>query len=112
MAPMIKTLRLSLASRSTEIRNALQQHMPWIRSCTGDDGANLVQLRFDNSLAALAAHHLFGQRCRTAIQSRTQDSLKERLERIEFPPGILPAPDDSFRPLTQLRRPPAKIEPV
>jgi len=91
MAPMIKTLRLSLASKSTEIRSALDQHMPWIRTCMGDDGANLIQLRFDHSLASVAAQRLFGPCCRTAIPDSVRSVLDARLQRVEFPPGIPPA---------------------
>ena len=88
---MIKTLRLSLASRSAEIRNALDQDMPWIRTCMAEDGNNLVQLRFDHSLAAIAAHRLIGARCRTAIPPGGRTTLEERLQRIEFPPETAPA---------------------
>jgi SpoVK/Ycf46/Vps4 family AAA+-type ATPase len=56
-----------------------------------EDGNNLVQLRFDHSLAAIAAHHLIGARCRTAIPPGGRAALEERLQRIEFPPDIAPA---------------------
>lgn len=65
--------------------------MPWIRGCITDEGADLVQLRFDHSLALLAAHHLFGSRCRTAILPEARQLLEQRLRRIEFPPGTVPA---------------------
>jgi len=52
---------------------------------------NLVQLRFDNSLAAIAAHHLMGARCRTAMQPQGRTALEKRLQRIEFPPETAPA---------------------
>lgn len=91
MAFMIRTMQVNLISKSAQIRNALDQHMAWIRLCTDDDGARLVQLRFDHSLAALAAQRLFGQRCRTTIRTDARSSLEMRLERIDFPPGVLPA---------------------
>jgi len=80
-----------LASKSTEIRSALDQHMPWIRICMGDDGANLIQLRFDHSLASVATQRLFGPCCRTAIPDSVRSVLDARLQRVEFPPGIPPA---------------------
>ncbi|MGB8098558.1 MAG: AAA family ATPase [Terracidiphilus sp.] len=52
---------------------------------------NLVQLRFDHSLAAIAAHHLMGARCRTAMQPQGRTALEKRLQRIEFPPETAPA---------------------
>ncbi len=56
-----------------------------------EDGGSLIQLRFDHSLAAIAAHHLIGVRCRTAMQSQGRTALETRLQRIEFPPEIAPA---------------------
>ncbi len=91
MFPMIRTLRLSLASKSAEIRNALDQYLPWIRTCTADDGNSLVQLRLDHSLAAIASYRLIGPRCRTEIPPDGLATLKERLQRIEFPPETAPA---------------------
>ncbi len=91
MHSMIRTLRLSLASKSTEIRNALDQYMPWVRSCLADDPAAIVQLRFDHSLASIAAHYLLGSGCQTGIPQRAEENLEKRLERIEFPSGITPA---------------------
>jgi SpoVK/Ycf46/Vps4 family AAA+-type ATPase len=52
---------------------------------------NLVQLRFEHSLAAIAAHHLMGARCRTAMQAQGRTALERRLQRIEFPPETAPA---------------------
>ena len=52
MVSMIRPLHLSLTSKSTAIRNALDQHMPWIRTCMAEEKNNLVQLRFDHSLAS------------------------------------------------------------
>lgn len=91
MVSMIKTLRLSLASRSAEIRSALDQYAPWIRTCMAGDGQNLVQLRFDHSVAAIVAYRLIGARCRTAIPPRGRTVLEERLLRIELPPETAPA---------------------
>ena len=91
MAPMTRTLRLSLTSKSTEIRNALDQYMPWIRGCIADESANLVQLRFYHSLASIAAHGLFGSSCQTAITAEGRRLLQERLQRVEYPPGVAPA---------------------
>jgi SpoVK/Ycf46/Vps4 family AAA+-type ATPase len=91
MAAMMKTLRLSLASKSAEIRNALEPYMPWIRACMADDGASLIQLRFDYPLAAMAAHPLIGAHCRTPIPTKGRTALEARLQRVEFPPAILPA---------------------
>ncbi|MHB1937717.1 MAG: AAA family ATPase [Acidobacteriaceae bacterium] len=65
--------------------------MPWIRTCMADNGGSLIQLRFDHSLAAIAAHHLMGARCRTAMQPQGRTALETRLQRIEFPPEIAPA---------------------
>ena len=91
MVSMIRPLHLSLTSKSTAIRNALDQHMPWIRTCMAEEKNNLVQLRFDYSLAAIAAHHLMGARCRTAMQPQGRTALEKRLQRIEFPPETAPA---------------------
>jgi hypothetical protein len=91
MVSMIRPLHLSLTSKSTAIRNALDQHMPWIRTCMAEEKNNLVQLRFDHSLAAIAAHHLMGARCRTAMQPQGRTALEKRLQRIEFPPETAPA---------------------
>lgn len=88
---MIRPLHLSLTSKSTAIRNALDQHMPWIRTCMAEEKNNLVQLRFDHSLAAIAAHQLMGARCRTAMQPQGRTALEKRLQRIEFPPETAPA---------------------
>ena len=65
--------------------------MPWIRTCMADNGGSLIQLRFDHSLAAIAAHHLMGAHCRTAMQPQGRTALETRLQRIEFPPEIAPA---------------------
>ena len=65
--------------------------MPWIRACMAEDGNSLVQLRFDHSLSAIAAYHLIGPRCRTAIPPGGRTALEERLQRIEFPPETAPA---------------------
>lgn len=91
MVSMIRPLHLSLTSKSTAIRNALDQHMPWIRTCMAEEKNNLVQLRFDHSLAAIAAHHLMGGRCRTAMQPQGRTAFEKRLQRIEFPPETAPA---------------------
>jgi len=91
MVSMIRPLHLSLTSKSTAIRNALDQHMPWIRTCMAEEKNNLVQLRFEHSLAAIAAHHLMGARCRTAMQAQGRTALERRLQRIEFPPETAPA---------------------
>jgi len=91
MVPMIRTLRLSLASRSAEIRNVLDQYLPWIQTCMAEDENSLVQLRFDHSLAAIAAYRLIGARCRTEIPPDGRAVLEGRLQRIEFPPEIAPA---------------------
>jgi len=56
-----------------------------------DDENNLVQLRFDNSLAAIASHHLIGARCRTTMPSRGRTALEQSLQKIEFPPEFAPA---------------------
>jgi hypothetical protein len=56
-----------------------------------EEKSNLVQLRFDHSLAAIAAHHLMGARCRTAMQPQGRTALEKRLQRIEFPPETAPA---------------------
>jgi hypothetical protein len=56
-----------------------------------DDGGSLIQLRFDHSLAAIAAHQIMGAHCRTAMQSQGRTALETRLQRIEFPPEIAPA---------------------
>jgi len=91
MASMIRPLHLSLTSKSTAIRHVLDQHMPWIRSCLAVEPAEIIQLRFDHPLAHLAAQRLFGSGCRTAISHEARKTLEKRLERIEFPPGIVPA---------------------
>jgi SpoVK/Ycf46/Vps4 family AAA+-type ATPase len=51
----------------------------------------MIQLRFDHPLAPLAALRLFGSDCRTAIPREALKTLDKRLERMEFPPGIVPA---------------------
>jgi SpoVK/Ycf46/Vps4 family AAA+-type ATPase len=56
-----------------------------------DNGGSLIQLRFDHSLAAIAAHHLIGAHCRTAMPPQGRTALETRLQRIEFPPEIAPA---------------------
>lgn len=88
---MIKTLRLSLASKSTHIRNALEGYSSWVHFCLTADPAGIVQLRFDNSLVSLAAHRLLGTDCRTGIPEEALEILERRLLRIEFPPGTSPA---------------------
>jgi hypothetical protein len=55
------------------------------------DRQSLVQLRFDHSLADIAAYHLVGERCRRAIPPGGRTALEERLQRIEFPPDTAPA---------------------
>ena len=71
MSSMIKTLRLSMASKSTDIRNTLEGYAPWLKFLFKDDVAEIVQLRFDQSMAALAAHRLLGVKCRTALPIRS-----------------------------------------
>jgi SpoVK/Ycf46/Vps4 family AAA+-type ATPase len=88
---MIKKVCLNLASKSTEIRNTLDQYMPWVRSCVGAEPTDLAQLRFDHPLASLAARRLLGSRCRTAVPQQEYDLLEKSLERVEFPPGVVPA---------------------
>ncbi len=56
-----------------------------------EEGNSLVQLRFDHSLAAIAAYRLIGARCRTAMQPQGRTALEKRLQRIEFPPETAPA---------------------
>jgi hypothetical protein len=85
------SLRLSLNGKSSEIRAAIDANLPWLRTCFGDELGDLVQLRFEHSLAALAAHHLLGDRCRTTLPPQSLEILERLLERIEFPPGAIPA---------------------
>ena len=80
-----------MASKSTDIRNALESYAPWLESLFKDDVAEIVQLRFDQSIAALAAHRLLGVKCRTALPLQACELLDRRLDRIEFPPGVVPA---------------------
>lgn len=88
---MPPSLRLSLSGKSSEIRAAIDANLPWLRTCFGDELGDLVQLRFEHSLAALAAHHLLGDRCRTTLPPQSLEILERLLERIEFPPGAIPA---------------------
>lgn len=88
---MIKTLRLSLTSKSTNIRNTLDGYASWLYSCLTNDPGSIVQLRFDNSLVSLAAHRLLGADCRTGIPQEAFEILERRLVRIEFPPETSPA---------------------
>jgi len=91
MISMITTMDLNFASVPAQIRNTLDRYMPWIRSCTADDGSGLVQLRFEHPVAMLAAYQLIGSRCRTPMSSEARTSLEKRLDRIEFPPGTIPS---------------------
>lgn len=88
---MIRTLRLSLPSKPTEIRNALDQHKSWIDSCLVCDTSETVHLRFDYPLASIASHRVFGPSCRTVINPEARQLLEQRLQHIEFPPGMAPA---------------------
>jgi hypothetical protein len=91
MVSMITTMDLNFASVPAQIRNTLDRYMPWIRSCTADDGSGLVQLRFEHPVAMLAAYRLIGPHCRTPMSSEARTSLEKRLDRIEFPPGTIPS---------------------
>lgn len=88
---MVHTVRFSLASKSAEIRHALDRWQPWLHKCFRSDVGEIVQLRFDRSLAALSAGRLLGNRCRSAQPSAAMSALEGRLEREEYPPGISPA---------------------
>jgi hypothetical protein len=42
MVSMITTMDLSFASVPAQIRTTLDRYMPWILSCTADDGSGLI----------------------------------------------------------------------
>jgi ATPase family associated with various cellular activities (AAA) len=88
---MSKTLRLSLSSKSTQIHTTLDAWRPWLLDCFGEKPENLLQLRFEHSIAVLAARRLLGSDRQTERSPVSLKLLDERLRSIEFPPGVLPA---------------------
>lgn len=92
---MIQTLNLTLNSKSTEIRRALDQWRPWLHQCFGESLDDLVQLRFNGSLTTIAMQRFLGSAIQHEIEFDTLPeahvSLKKSLKHIEFPPGFWPA---------------------
>lgn len=91
MEGMTEAIHVSLNSKSTQIRSTLDTWRPWLQACFGKELNNLVQLRFEHSLAALASRRLLGPQCQPVHSPASLKGLEESLQRVEFPPGVLPA---------------------
>jgi hypothetical protein len=84
-------LPMQFSSKSNTIRTHIERFKPWIEEQLGAGDSDILQLRFRSSMTMIVVAKLLPSVQFCDAEIGWGKTLSERLQRVELPPGCIPA---------------------